>query len=71
MSITKLPRVSSTANHHPMQMIDMQYAQDVVYAIQNMSMAELHTLRVSANAMDAVRFFKTINHAVNRMNARD
>ena len=71
MSITKLPRFSSTANHHPIQVIDMQYAQDVVEAIQNMSMAELHTLRISANGMDAMKFFKTINLAVNKMNARD
>lgn len=70
MSIVKLPRVSSTANHHPMQVIDMQYAQDVVEAIKLMSMAELHTLRISANGMDAVRFFNTINMAVNRMNAK-
>lgn len=71
MSITKLPRVSSTANHHPVQVIDMQNAQDVVEAIQNMSMVELHALRVSRNAMDEKRFFKIINEAVNKMNARD
>lgn len=69
MSIPKLPRVSNTTNHHPMQVIDMQYAQDVVEAIRNMSMAELHALRVSANGMDADRFFKIINVSVNRMNA--
>ena len=70
MSIVKLPRVSSTANHHPMQVIDMQYAQDVVEAIQGMSMAELHALRVSGCGMNAVRFFYLVNMAVNRMNAK-
>ena len=70
MSITKLPRVSSTANHHPMQVIDMQEAQDIIEAIQNMSLAELHALRISRNSMDDKQFFRIINVAVNRMNAK-
>jgi hypothetical protein len=63
--LVTIPRLAMTVTYDKVKTIDLRYGDDVIDAINGMSMTELHRLRVAMDKMDKGAFFDLIVGVVN------